>query len=168
MTLSMKKEDVIPYVIATWGDQQLENIYTAPSTVDGIQQQLDAGNKLITFMINEEVDGEIRKVLKNIKVIEDTKNNEYAAQFGDTNDSTVRVWGHYFAKTIDEALELAKNEHPNLDVEWISEGPSIEVRRQQVEKYGRFFNNNEIAEMNAMLGKVIKNQVNNKNVNNDQ
>lgn len=71
MALSMKKEEVIPYVITTWGGPQLENVDTAPSTVDGIQQQLDAGNKLITFMINEEVDGEIRKVLKNIKVIDD-------------------------------------------------------------------------------------------------
>ena len=53
-----------------------------------------------------------------------------------------RTYAQYFG-TADEAMDQARVDYPNLELMAISEGPSIEIRRQQIEEYGRVFSNDE-------------------------
>jgi hypothetical protein len=68
--------------------------------------------------------------------------SEYTAFFRNNDDSSGRTYAQYFG-TADEAWEHAKVEYPDLELLAIHEGPSIEIRLQQIEEYGRVFSNDE-------------------------
>jgi hypothetical protein len=64
----MKRDQVVEYIKQIWATNPLPNEteVVAPATIQGIQQQLDAGSKMIMYMVME--DGS--KVLKTLKVEE--------------------------------------------------------------------------------------------------
>ena len=90
------------------------------------QETVDDISIMDTDMENKNYDGLVR---------------EYMAMFVDKHDANKRIYGYYSDCTADEALDQAKNQYPDLELMAISPGPSIDVRREQIEKYGRWFFN---------------------------
>lgn len=67
--------------------------------------------------------------------------SEYTAFMKDPSTGE-KTYAQYIG-TADEALERARADYPELQVTTIHEGPSIEIRLQQIEEYGRVFSNDE-------------------------
>ena len=67
--------------------------------------------------------------------------SEYTAFL--VNPNTGEKTHAQYIGSADYALERARAEYPELVVTAIGEGPSIEIRREQVEKYGRIFSNED-------------------------
>ncbi len=60
----MKKDEVRNYIKQIWNNDPLIDVdpSIAPATMEGIEQQLEAGNKLILFMINQDGNHVIKTV----------------------------------------------------------------------------------------------------------
>jgi hypothetical protein len=67
--------------------------------------------------------------------------SEYTAFL--VNPSTGEKTSDQYIGTADYALERARADYPDLEVTTIHEGPSMEIRLQQIEEYGRVFSNDE-------------------------